>query len=489
MLFGSDRLILPMMRFFSRLQWKLTAAYTCATSALAMIFLIILFATIWGVLTSSIVTSFASSLLTNSLTERVAPLLKSAESQALSDLIQGRITNGNLQLNADDGTTVITIDDVAFVWVIDTDGNIIAAEPQADVGQRAEDLLDKANVRVEYRRALSGSTFLNPAYRDADGLEYVFIPINESGETVGVLAFAYQALANRPDLFIGAALTVLLPLMIPVVCIAGVIGTLFGIAASRGVTQRLRKLAVSAESWATGDFSATVRDQSQDEIGQLGQQLNVMAGQLEVLLNSRSQLAAVEERNRIARDLHDSAKQQIFATTMQLSTAKVLLDIDPKQAKQHLIEAEQLAKQVQQELSGLIQELRPAQLEGKGLFQAVRESAETFQRQNNLTVDVRIQGERELPLHIEQAMFRIMQEALANVVKHSEATEIRLTLTATNDEITLSVHDNGVGFEQSQVGSGIGLYSMKERIEALQGKLRVTSSKEHGTTVTVSCPL
>ncbi|MGB1251822.1 MAG: histidine kinase [Candidatus Promineifilaceae bacterium] len=477
------------MRFFSRLQWKLTAAYTCATSALAMIFLLLLFVVVWGAATSSITTSLASSILTTSLTERVAPLLKLAEShQALSELLQGRITNGHLQLSADDGSLLFTVKNVDFVWVVDANGIIVAAEPQADIGQKASELLQSA-ARSSFQRAIDGSAFLNPAYRDNNGIEHIFIPIRESGETVGVLAVAFQALANRRSLFLATALTSLIPLMIPVICVASVIGTLFGIAASRGVTKRLSKLAVSAESWAKGDFSAVVRDTSQDEIGQLGQQLNVMAAQLENQLNSRSHLAMVEERNRIARDLHDSAKQQIFATTMQLSTAKVLMDIDPKQAKQHLAEAEQLAKQVQQELSGLIQELRPAQLEGKGLFVAIRDSAEAFERQNNIPVDLRIQGERELPLHIEQAMFRIMQEALANIVKHSQASQIDLTLTVTNDGLTLAIHDDGVGFEQTQVGSGIGLYSMKERIEALNGKLRITSSKDKGTTVTVTCPL
>ena len=477
-----------MMRFFSRLQWKLTAAYTCATSALAMIFLLILFGFIWGLVTSSVATSLASSVLATSLTERVAPLLKSDDPQALSDLLQGRINNGILRVDADDGSVQFTIEDVSFIWIVDSAGIIVASEPQETIGRKAIDTLP-TDARSTFRRSLNSTTYFNPAYRDNNGIEHVFIPIRESGETVGVLAVAFQALANRRSLFVATALTSLIPLTIPVICFAGVIGTLFGFAASRGVTKRLRKLAISAESWATGDFTATVRDSSRDEIGQLGQQLNVMARQLENQLNSRSQLAAVEERNRIARDLHDSAKQQIFATTMQLSTAIILMDINPEQAKQHLIEAEQLAKQVQQELSGLIQELRPAQLEGKGLFEAVRDSAETFQRQNEINVDFRTQGERELPLHVEQAFFRILQEALANAGKHSQATQINISLTATNDSLKLSVRDNGIGFEQSQVGSGIGLYSMKERIEALNGKLRVTSNQENGTTVTVNCPV
>ncbi|HFC12179.1 MAG TPA: sensor histidine kinase, partial [Anaerolineae bacterium] len=178
------------------------------------------------------------------------------------------------------------------------------------------------------------------------------------------------------------------------------------------------------------------------------------------------------------------------ATTMQLSTAKALLEIDPERAKVHIAEAEQLAKSVQKELSGLIEELRPAQLEGQGLFAAVHSSAEIFTRRHSIPVDVRLRGKRELPLTIEQPMFRILQEAFNHIAKHSQATQVTITLSATNDTLSLVIHDNGVGFNQADAqGDGIGLHSMQERITQINGKLKIKSSPENGTTISAECPI
>ncbi len=209
-------------------------------------------------------------------------------------------------------------------------------------------------------------------------------------------------------------------------------GVTVGIIASFWVTRRVNKrisvLGQLSEEWAAGNFTAVSQDSSADEIGQLGRRLNSMVEQLQNLLEARSQLTAVEERNKIARDLHDAAKQQIFAADMQLYAAEKLIENDPTRAKTHLQEARKLTKSIQSELSTLIAELRPAQLEGKGLFEAVRETAVSFQERNDIEVDLLLTGEQELPLNVEQPLYRLLQEALSNIARHSQASKVTVQL-------------------------------------------------------------
>jgi NarL family two-component system sensor histidine kinase LiaS len=250
-------------------------------------------------------------------------------------------------------------------------------------------------------------------------------------------------------------------------------------------------LAEVTDRWSEGDFEVLAHDTRSDEVGQLARHLNHMAIQLQNLLQTRQELATLEERNRLARDLHDSVKQQIFAATMQVGAAKALIERDPAVAHTHLLEADQLVRQAQQELTGLILELRPAALEGKGLARALAEYASNWSRQTHIETEVRVSGERPLPLPMEQTLFRIAQEALANVARHSRATNAEIHLGWENGDVTLIVADNGIGFNIAYKPSrkGVGLESMRERIQALGGRFVVASQPGEGTQVIAELPL
>jgi NarL family two-component system sensor histidine kinase LiaS len=250
------------------------------------------------------------------------------------------------------------------------------------------------------------------------------------------------------------------------------------------LSRRLRRLARAADAWSQGDFSAGVQDRSGDELGQLGRRLNRMAEQLQNLLQTRQELATLEERNRMARDLHDSVKQQVFATTMQISAARAAMESDPENARRHLKEAEQLSHRSQQELAGLIQELRPAALEGKGLVEALRDFAKDWSRRTQIPAQIRTREERSLPLPVEQALFYVAQEALANVARHSHAGMADVHLAWEDGRLTLTVSDDGSGFEAADGGnSGFGTQIMRERIEAVNGRLEIESQPGQGTRV------
>ncbi|MBV9230458.1 MAG: sensor histidine kinase, partial [Chloroflexi bacterium] len=269
------------------------------------------------------------------------------------------------------------------------------------------------------------------------------------------------------------------------------VGALFGLITTRGVVRRLRHLAVATTRFADGDYTQRVKVSRRDEVGQLEEQFNRMAEQLVESITQRQALAGqnarMAERNRLARDLHDSVKQQAFAVSMQLGAARSLLDLKPKAARQHLEEAENLAHQVQRELATLIQELRPLALQYKGLAAALREYVTKWSRQQGIAADIHIEDGCAISLEAEEALWRVAQEALSNIARHSQASSVQISLTCEQGKVLLSITDDGWGFDTAGKAAGVGLHSMQERMQALGGKVTVESKIGGGTRVLAQC--
>ena len=193
-------------------------------------------------------------------------------------------------------------------------------------------------------------------------------------------------------------------------------------------------------------------------------------------------LAVVDERNRLARDLHDSVKQQVFAISMQLSAARTALSASDK-SYQSVVEAERLAQQAGAELTTLINALRPPVLESKTLADAILDSVDEWSRQNKIAAEKRVDPSISVSLQTEQALFRVLQEALANVARHSKASQVIVTFKAEDHRVVLVVEDNGVGYDARQITKGIGLDSMKERLAEIDGNLETASDQSKGTRV------
>ncbi len=310
--------------------------------------------------------------------------------------------------------------------------------------------------------------------------------LGQKGNVEGALVMREDqpdALRLLQDFFVAILVGVVVSLLL-----GTVIGTASGYYTSRGLVHRMKELWVVAELWSHGDFAATIHDTSEDELGQTSLQLNHMAEQLQNLLQARQNLATLEERNRLARDLHDSVKQQIFAISMQVGATKFLLRRDVDAAEVRLNETEKLVRQAQEEMTALIRELRPVALEGKGLVTALYDLTTQWAQQTHIVVNLNADGTQPLPLTIEEALYRIVQEALANIARHSKATLVQITLTTTDNTITLSVIDNGQGFDTTQKSSfGVGLHSMQERMKALGGDLQIESAPEKGTHIIAQC--
>jgi len=206
------------------------------------------------------------------------------------------------------------------------------------------------------------------------------------------------------------------------------------------------------------------------------------------LFEQTKDLAVMEERNRLARDLHDSAKQKAFAALAQLGTARGILNGNGNIVSIHLNEAENLVSDVIQELTFLIQEIYPMALQEKGLETVLREYIFEWENRNDITVQLAARNGHHMPLAVEQAIYRVTQESLANVARHSKAHRVDISLVYTEDAAQLSISDDGCGFDTEKRPGGMGLRSIKERVSSIHGTVQIQSAPGSGTRIIVQAP-
>src|SRR6266705_1947215 len=265
--------------------------------------------------------------------------------------------------------------------------------------------------------------------------------------------------------------------------------TSFGVVTARRITHRLQQITAAARSWSRGHFEVTVSDSSPDELGQLAQDLNRMAQQVQALLDTRQELTLMEERQRVARDLHDSVKQHAFAISLLIGAAQSRLPGEPEAAQTYLVRAGDLADHTRQELTAILQQLRPAALVEDGLRTALQDYTRQWSQRNGIAAEFSVQGGYSIPLDIEEALFRVAQEALANVARHSQASQVQVQLEQEPGQVCLAIHDNGTGFDMAQgTGKGQGLTNMRERVDAHRGTLSISGTIV-GTLVKACVPL
>jgi NarL family two-component system sensor histidine kinase LiaS len=267
-------------------------------------------------------------------------------------------------------------------------------------------------------------------------------------------------------------------------------GFILGFPVARHATRRLGKIALATETWSKGDFSARVDDAASDELGVLARRLNAMADDLRENFALRQIIATAEERNRIARDLHDSVKQQAFALALQIGSAKALLAREPAAAAAHLGESEKLAGQIQRELVDLIHELSlKKDPRGESFSGRVRRFLDDWSRQSGVAFELLQAEPPPLAPIVAQTFYRIIQEALANVARHSQATKVvvRFDRTPTGG-VRISIADDGRGFDPKDAVGGFGLRNMRERAARLpNGRLTITSEIGAGVEIAVEC--
>jgi ligand-binding sensor domain-containing protein/signal transduction histidine kinase len=198
-------------------------------------------------------------------------------------------------------------------------------------------------------------------------------------------------------------------------------------------------------------------------------------------------LAIVDERNRLAQELHDSAKQKAFAALAQLGAAKKKVNHDHGNAGEHLIEAEKIVAEVIRDLTFLIQESYPRGLKERGLAASVRDYAFAWESRSSIRLNLSILYERRLPLQTEQVLYRIVQEGLSNIARHSQATQANVRIVYQDCEIQVQIGDNGKGFDLPRTTNGLGLQLIHERLETIRGHVHIQSSSS-GTWLNIRVP-
>jgi NarL family two-component system sensor histidine kinase LiaS len=286
------------------------------------------------------------------------------------------------------------------------------------------------------------------------------------------------------------AFQIVLPTALIMLVPSMLLGGLFGLITARWLDDRLAVIRKATQAWQQGNFDTRVRDTTGDEISELCDRLNDMAGQLQALVETQQGLAALEERNRLARDLHDTVKQETLAASMQIAAARASLEKNPQAASQALLEASDLVHQVQQELVGLIWELRPLALKGRGLPVALREFARSWSRQTGIPVEPDLSAAQVVSETAEEALYRIAQEALANVARHGQAQHLKLGYRDAQNSVILTIQDDGVGFDPAlPMEESLGLRTMRQRAKDCGGSLTIDSSPGQGTTISAQLPL
>ncbi len=317
---------------------------------------------------------------------------------------------------------------------------------------------------------------------------------------------------------------------------------------ARSVLRPVRVLTAAAEKISSGDLSEPVPELGEDEVGSLARAFEAMRGRLKESLEglqawgrklearvqertreleqSRDHLTAVaeenaalyeelrrkeavrgellkkvmtaqeEERRRIARELHDETSQALTALVVGMETAALDPEAATGRIKEKLTELQALAVKTLEGVHGLIYDLRPSVLDDLGLSAGLRWYADSRLQPVDVRVRVLVTGEeRRLPAEVESALFRIGQEAISNVARHAQASNVELDLEFQDTGLTMQVEDDGVGFDMANVtGSaaespGWGILGMQERAALLGGSLEVTSEPGKGTRVKVSIPL
>lgn len=201
-------------------------------------------------------------------------------------------------------------------------------------------------------------------------------------------------------------------------------------------------------------------------------------------------LAIVEERNRLARELHDSVSQSLYGLVLSSEAARrSLASGNHDGLVEELDSMSEAARTAQAEMRLLIYELRPPEMEELGLQRALENRLATVERRTGLQATITYQVESDVPLRTEIELERIAIEALTNAVRHSGASNVRVVVRQDGDRLVLDVEDDGVGIETGALATGFGMRGMRERAERLGGTLTVVSDPGNGTRVRVETPL
>ncbi|MFB4167101.1 histidine kinase [Virgibacillus sp. JSM 102003] len=284
-----------------------------------------------------------------------------------------------------------------------------------------------------------------------------------------------------------------------------IISVYAGFKSSGEIKERLDYLSVLITQFANGNYQSRVYFNESDEITRISNEMNELGEKLQNQVKSLQRMAdekadfaksshkaaVIEERQRLARDLHDAVSQQLFAITMMSEAALKQLDIDADVAKTQLRDVADSALKAQTEMRALLLHLRPVHLSGDPLPIGVKKLIDELKQKTNMNFAVAIDEDIQLSETTEEHVFRIIQESLSNTLRHAAASEAKIEAFIRSNELFLHISDNGEGFnveEDTDRKTSYGLKTMKERSEELGGTFTIRSIKGEGTYLDIRIP-
>ena len=199
--------------------------------------------------------------------------------------------------------------------------------------------------------------------------------------------------------------------------------------------------------------------------------------------------ATLQERNRIAREIHDAVGHNLTALRIQLENARLFCPSDPSKTEAHLQVAQQLAATALTEIRHSVSTLQADPLQGKPLTTALQTLCQEFQQQAKGDFVYKLQILAPITSEVSITVYRLVQEALTNVVRHSQAHQIKLNIKTDFDDLQVMIEDDGIGFDPAQTTAGFGLKSMRERAAAIGGQLHIVAAPGKGCQLSAKLPL
>ncbi|GFN33348.1 sensor histidine kinase [Paenibacillus xylaniclasticus] len=199
--------------------------------------------------------------------------------------------------------------------------------------------------------------------------------------------------------------------------------------------------------------------------------------------------AVIEERQRLARELHDAVSQQLFAISMTATAVGRTMEKDWERAKRQVELIEEMAAVAQSEMRALLLHLRPVHLDGKNLGEALQILVAELQQKTSMSINLVVEGEMMLDTQSEDHLFRIAQEAISNTLRHSKAQSMTIRLMGSGRQVQLTFVDDGVGFDvEERKHSSYGLLTMEERVHEMGGSFEIESKPGSGTMIEIWIP-
>ncbi|MBM7541498.1 sensor histidine kinase [Amphibacillus cookii] len=287
--------------------------------------------------------------------------------------------------------------------------------------------------------------------------------------------------------------------------LGSLIAVLIGFRSSGHLKSEIDDLSVMIMQLSRGNYRSRFNYETDGEIARIGTELNDLAKKLDdqvrylqrladekaAFAESAHKMATIEERQRLARDLHDSVSQQLFALTMMSKAVLRTLGKNPEKARVQMVEVAESAMKAQTEMRALLLHLRPIHLSDQSLRDGIANLIAELKTKCAIEFTMKMDDIEHLPKFTEEHLFRIIQEGLSNILRHADATKVKILLLQEAQHIFVHLADNGKGFDwdlAEQKQTSYGLKTMRERSEEIGGQFILRTKQGEGTYIDIRVP-